>query len=80
MEKKTRVEEVAFDKADDAASAEKLRQLIAGTEDELKTLREAEGNQQTVMAALHKRLQHLQTQLERADERVKSDGESPTSR
>ena len=79
-EKKPRVEEVAFDKADDAASAEKLRQLIAGTEDELKTLREAEGNQQTVMAALHKRLQHLQTQLERADERVKSDGESPTSR
>ncbi len=71
----SRVEEVAFDKADDAASAEKLRKLIAGTEEEIKALREVDGDQKSVVRALKQRLAHLQSQLERADERVRSDGE-----
>lgn len=71
----TLAEDIAFDKAEDAASAEKVREAIKETEQALKDLKEEEPDEKHEQAAktLKRKLGRLEELLKLAEAQVKAD-------
>lgn len=72
VEVETLAEDIAFDKAENAASAEKLRQLIEDTESKIKALAKGEGGNKAAVDALQRRLDQLEALLVSAEAQVKA--------
>jgi len=70
---RTDVEALAFDKADDAASIEKLRRAIKTVESELDALAKEEGDHGQAIEKAKRKQQHLQGLLKEAESSVKAD-------
>ena len=68
----TRAEAVAFDKAEDAASVEKIRNAIEKTDSELKALDQAADDDPAAHSALEARKAHLIEQLKAGEEAIKA--------
>lgn len=70
----TLVEDVAFDKAEDAASVEKIREALRDTEKELAALKaEESGSTGATAKALKRKQNRLNTLLKEAQEKAKSE-------
>lgn len=68
----TRAEEVAFDKAEDAASVEKIRNAIEKTDSELKALGHATDHDPAIRSALEVKRAHLVEQLHAGELAIKA--------